>query len=409
MHAILELLSRHNQAVPQISFWLFVAGSAAAATHWERHIPRILAAFIGACVIAWPVAYWIGCFKTKEASFILPSFNSEKVFLILLCFAMCFVGFAMLAFTCKGTKRILCILMSFLPSLLFAAWVKQTQISAQNDAAFWNHFFDVTTPLPALQTARKHLSPKQRDRISGTLRQHRDYYTSLLAESQHYNPNTPRLNDPNTLDLLEHLGFQIGEQPGLSFAQMERLEKSEALSWQNPAIPKELLLSRWRTLDPHFIRQILQNPSFPSDALSEVRSFSQERAKNLKNELSDIHHKDYYLINEWNNTAAFSDEILIRRQDAPLDELYRIINQTNDQRSMIVLLRSLARNIFTPPDKLEELAMSSDDWVRIGVARNPATPDDLIAKLASDSYQPVRDAAQAERSRRQAINTPPRK
>ena len=47
----------------------------------------------------------------------------------------------------------------------------------------------------------------------------------------------------------------------------------------------------------------------------------------------------------------------------------------------------------TDPLRLEELASSTDMWVRRGVAGNSSTPVELLTRLAEDStYQRVREA-----------------
>ena len=54
----------------------------------------------------------------------------------------------------------------------------------------------------------------------------------------------------------------------------------------------------------------------------------------------------------------------------------------------------------TSPERLAELAGDSSAWVRWRVAQNSETPAAALERLAADAYLAVRQAAEAETSRR---------
>jgi uncharacterized protein (DUF2336 family)/transcriptional regulator with XRE-family HTH domain len=52
--------------------------------------------------------------------------------------------------------------------------------------------------------------------------------------------------------------------------------------------------------------------------------------------------------------------------------------------------RAVAKNTATPPDMLTKLAGDKDEVTRIYVAKNTSTPPDVLTKLAGDKYEEVR-------------------
>ncbi|MBI5165073.1 MAG: hypothetical protein HY985_14370 [Magnetospirillum sp.] len=52
----------------------------------------------------------------------------------------------------------------------------------------------------------------------------------------------------------------------------------------------------------------------------------------------------------------------------------------------------VAKNPATPPDVLVKLAEDQEKWVRNSVAQNLATPPDILAKLAEDREEEVRNS-----------------
>ncbi len=60
--------------------------------------------------------------------------------------------------------------------------------------------------------------------------------------------------------------------------------------------------------------------------------------------------------------------------------------------------RLAARDPSTPADTLAQLATDGAEWVRCAVAGNPSPPADTLARLASDRDEGVREAAAQPRS-----------
>ena len=192
------------------------------------------------------------------------------------------------------------------------------------------------------------------------------------------NPNTP----PEVLKILETnkdelVHFHVAGNPNTPSDALRNLakDKDEIILnsvANNPNTPPDVLKILATNENDHICMLVAKNPNTPPDVLKILLT---HKDANIRKEIASS-----------KNQKLFSE---IEEDKEGLNVLNALIKD----RSEVVRATLASNHLFSDPKILTLFSTDESEYVRIGVAKNPNTPSDVLQVLARDENGYVRQAA----------------
>ena len=231
----------------------------------------------------------------------------------------------------------------------------------------------------------------------------------------------------------------VSLQNALSYCLTHKLGLMEAsdifvpLSGKTPSNPENFRAAHLKNLkDMRNARRVLLTPSSAEECTTEVNQYKVEIANALFNVQLDsiwLAQLDSSTLEFLAANCAKSKEKLAKSPNTPTPILVQLARDKSNKASGHFLAHLVLNNAATPSSLLEELAATGSKGmcieiayhtnaspqllrklldnsrgmpgIRLGIAKNPNTPFDILERLANDSLQQAREAAKSHPTFRQ--------
>ena len=252
---------------------------------------------------------------------------------------------------------------------------------------------------------------------------------TILSSRKYARIRNQILGKSNWVSLQNALSYCLTHKLGL----MEASDIFVPLSGKTPSNPENFRAAHLKNLkDMRNARRVLLTPSSAEECTTEVNQYKLEIANALFNVQLDsiwLAQLDSSTLEFLAANCAKSKEKLAKSPNTPTPILVQLARDKSNKASGHFLAHLVLNNAATPSSLLEELAATGSKGmcieiayhtnaspqllrklldnsrgmpgIRLGIAKNPNTPFDILERLANDSLQQAREAAKSHPTFRQ--------